>query len=50
LPYSVGIDAGLVYGGKLSCLEWTEKILFQVAKGSPQTLVTALQRYWDKAA
>src|SRR6185503_21179174 len=30
LPYKVGIDTGLVYGGKLSCLEVTEKQLYQV--------------------
>lgn len=50
LPYAVGIDTGLVYGGKLSCFEWTEKVLFQVAKGSQQPVVTALHRHWDTAA
>jgi serine/threonine protein phosphatase 1 len=34
LPYKIGIDTGLVYGGKLSCLEVVEKELFQVSKGS----------------
>jgi serine/threonine protein phosphatase 1 len=36
LPYKIGIDTGLVYGGKLSCLEVTEKKLFQIARGSTQ--------------
>jgi serine/threonine protein phosphatase 1 len=36
LPYKIGIDTGLVYGGKLSCLEVTEKKLFQIARGSRQ--------------
>jgi serine/threonine protein phosphatase 1 len=25
LPYKIGIDTGLVYGGKLTCLDMTEK-------------------------
>ena len=29
LPYKVGIDTGLVYGGKLSCLEVSEKQLYR---------------------
>jgi serine/threonine protein phosphatase 1 len=36
LPYKVGIDTGLVYGGKLSCLEVTEKKLFQITRGGKQ--------------
>lgn len=46
LPYKVGIDTGLVYGGKLSCLEFTEKKLFQVAKGSHTVKVTDIASYW----
>ena len=26
LPYKLGIDTGLVYGGKLTCLEFTEGV------------------------
>lgn len=33
LPYKVGIDTGLVYGGKLSCIEFGEGVLYQVARG-----------------
>jgi serine/threonine protein phosphatase 1 len=46
LPYKVGIDTGLVYGGKLSCLEFTEKKLFQVAKGSRTVKVTDIAGHW----
>jgi serine/threonine protein phosphatase 1 len=34
LPYKLGIDTGLVYGGKLTCLEFNEGVLYQVARGS----------------
>ena len=34
LPYKVGIDTGLVYGGSLSCVELTEGVLYQVSRGS----------------
>jgi serine/threonine protein phosphatase 1 len=36
LPYKLGIDTGLVYGGKLSCIEFNEGVLYQVARGSRQ--------------
>jgi len=48
LPYKVGIDTGLVYGGKLSCLEFTEKELFQIAKGSRSVKVTESAGRWAK--
>ena len=34
LPYKLGIDTGLVYGGKLSCLEFTEGVIYQCERGS----------------
>jgi len=46
LPYKVGIDTGLVYGGKLSCLEVTEKQLYQVAKGSLRVQLTDVTSAW----
>jgi serine/threonine protein phosphatase 1 len=49
LPYKVGIDTGLVYGGKLSCLEVSEKQLYQVAKGSPRVQVTNVSSTWTQA-
>jgi serine/threonine protein phosphatase 1 len=36
LPYKIGIDTGLVYGGKLSCIELTEGTLHQISRGSRQ--------------
>jgi hypothetical protein len=51
LPYKVGIDTGLVYGGKLSCVEFAEKKLFQVAKGSRKVKVTDIAEHWaEKSA
>jgi serine/threonine protein phosphatase 1 len=41
LPYKLGIDTGLVYGGKLTCLEFSEGVAYQVLRGSKQ--VKALQ-------
>jgi serine/threonine protein phosphatase 1 len=49
LPYKVGIDTGLVYGGKLTCLEVSEKQLYQVTKGSPRVQVTDVSSMWTQA-
>lgn len=50
LPYKVGLDTGLVYGGKLSCLEVTEKKLLQVRRGRRHVEVTDVTRYWRTAS
>lgn len=34
LPWKIGIDTGCVYGNKLTCIELTDAILFEVKKGS----------------
>jgi serine/threonine protein phosphatase 1 len=34
LPYKLGIDTGLVYGGKLTCIELNEGVLYQVPRHS----------------
>jgi serine/threonine protein phosphatase 1 len=34
LPYKLGIDTGLVYGGKLTCVELNEGALYQVDRNS----------------
>ncbi len=39
LPYKIGIDTGLVYGNKLTCLELTGETVLQVKKGSSEILV-----------
>jgi serine/threonine protein phosphatase 1 len=36
LPYKLGIDTGLVYGGKLSCIDLTEGLIYQLGRGSRQ--------------
>jgi serine/threonine protein phosphatase 1 len=43
LPYKLGIDTGLVYGGKLTCLEFTEGVSYQVGRGSRQAKAQAIQ-------
>ena len=42
LPYKLGIDTGLVYGGKLTCIEFNEGVLYQVARGSRQVKTQAV--------
>jgi serine/threonine protein phosphatase 1 len=42
LPYKLGIDTGLVYGGKLTCVEFTEGVLYQVGRGSRQVKTQSL--------
>jgi len=36
LPYKLGIDTGLVYGGKLTCVEFNEGVLYQIQRGHRQ--------------
>ena len=45
LPYKIGLDTGLVYGNKLSCLEIVEKVLYQITRGQKdiKRIVTADQ-------
>jgi serine/threonine protein phosphatase 1 len=43
LPSKMGIDTGLVYGGKLSCVEFAEGVLYQVARGSRQVKSQAIE-------
>jgi serine/threonine protein phosphatase 1 len=43
LPYKIGIDTGLVYGGRLSCIEFTEGLLYQVSRGSREVKSHAIQ-------
>jgi len=42
LPFKMGIDTGLVYGGKLSCVELTEGALYQVGRRSRQAKTSAI--------
>jgi serine/threonine protein phosphatase 1 len=43
LPYKLGIDTGLVYGGKLTCIELTEGVLYQVGRRSRQVKSTPIE-------
>jgi serine/threonine protein phosphatase 1 len=42
LPYKIGLDTGLVYGGKLSCIELVEGLLYQISRGSREVKVQRL--------
>jgi len=50
LPYKVGLDTGLVYGNKLSCLELEEKVLFQIDRGNRHVRQRAVEAYWKTIA
>ncbi|MGO9450605.1 MAG: metallophosphoesterase family protein [Candidatus Binataceae bacterium] len=43
LPYKLGIDTGLVYGGKLTCVEFNEGALYQVDRGSRNVKTRSIQ-------
>jgi serine/threonine protein phosphatase 1 len=43
MPYKLGIDTGLVYGGKLSCIEFREGVLYQVSRGSARVQARSIQ-------
>jgi serine/threonine protein phosphatase 1 len=43
LPYKLGIDTGLVYGGKLTCIEFTEGVVYQVGRGSRRAKSKAIK-------
>ncbi len=42
LPYKVGIDTGLVFGNKLTCIELKGSKVFQVARNSKDVMVGVL--------
>ena len=46
LPYKIGLDTGLVYGNKLSCLETHEKTLYQIGRGKKQIQRTPISEKW----
>lgn len=49
LPYKVGLDTGLVYGNRLSCLEIVEKTLFQIARGKKEVVRRSVKTRWAAA-
>jgi serine/threonine protein phosphatase 1 len=38
LPYKLGIDTGLVYGGKLTCVELNEGVIYQCERGARRVI------------
>jgi serine/threonine protein phosphatase 1 len=50
LPYKIGLDTGLVYGNRLSCLELSEKVLFQVARGKKEVIRRSVKDHWSGAS
>ncbi len=49
LPYKIGLDTGLVYGNKLTCLETEERLLFQVTRGKNSVKRTAIPEKWESS-
>lgn len=47
LPYKVGLDTGLVYGNTLSCLDTTEKILYQITMGTKEVRQRSVKDRWE---
>ena len=50
LPFKIGLDTGLVYGNKLSCLEVTEKVLFQIGRGKRRVMRKVVRDRWKQMA
>jgi serine/threonine protein phosphatase 1 len=50
LPSKIGIDTGVVYGGKLSCIELDEKVKFQIARGERRVRETSVKHLWTDSA
>jgi Calcineurin-like phosphoesterase len=44
LPYKIGLDTGLVYANKLSCLELQSSELYQVRRGERNLRITSLAK------
>jgi serine/threonine protein phosphatase 1 len=47
LPYKIGLDTGLVYGNKLSCLDIVERVLYQIGRGQKDVKCMAAADQWD---
>lgn len=50
LPYKIGLDTGLVYGNRLSCLELQEKVLYQISRGGKRVSRTPIAEHWGPAS
>jgi serine/threonine protein phosphatase 1 len=49
LPYKICLDTGLVYGNQLSCLEVSEKVLFQIGRGKKNVNQRKVRDQWERA-
>lgn len=49
LPYKIGLDTGLVYGNRLSCLEVNEKVLYQIARGGKKVTQRIVKDEWEQS-
>ena len=50
LPFKVGLDTGLVFGNTLSCLEVSEKVLFQIKRGGKRVNRMKVEDRWPHGA
>jgi serine/threonine protein phosphatase 1 len=50
LPYKIGLDTGLVFGNKLSCLETEEKVLYQITRGEKTVRQISIREKWNAAS
>jgi serine/threonine protein phosphatase 1 len=48
LPYKIGIDTGLVYGNKLTCIELEERTLFQIERKSRKVKKSPIKQRWNR--
>jgi Calcineurin-like phosphoesterase len=48
-PYKIGLDTGLVYGNKLTCLETEERLLYQVARGKNTVKQIPVHEKWESS-
>jgi serine/threonine protein phosphatase 1 len=48
-PFKIGIDTGLVYGNKISCVELVSGTIFQVRSGEKEVLVRLNEMYTELA-
>jgi serine/threonine protein phosphatase 1 len=50
VPGKIGIDTGVVYGGKLTCIELEEKLLYQIERGARRVSQTSVKHFWPSRA
>jgi len=50
LPYKIGIDTGLVYGNKLTCIDLEEKTIYQITRRSRKVNRSAIKHKWSPPA